>query len=73
MLGMTGKCLFSSGTCTCVCGDGEFLLSCRDGVVGREAPVVRGAGRLSGRVEEPAELRDEFSLPSHLCPQDSCS
>lgn len=59
--------------CVCACGDGEFLLSCRDGVVGCEASVVRRAGGLSGRVKEPAEFRDEFPLPRHLCPQDSCS
>ena len=36
--------------CVCVCDDGEFLLSRRDGVVWCEAVVVPRAGRLSGRV-----------------------
>lgn len=56
-----------------VCVNGEILLSSRDGVVRREASLVRGAGRLSGRVKEPAELCDEFPLPCHVCPQSSCS
>lgn len=67
------KFLFASGVCIGVRVNGEFLLSCRDGVVRCEASLVRGAGGLSGRVQEPVELRNEFPLPSHLCPQDSCS
>lgn len=67
------KILFSSDACIGVCVNGEFLLSCRDGVVRCEASLARGAGGLSGRVQKPAELCNEFPLSSHLCPQDSCS
>lgn len=64
---MTSKCLLPIAYMQLSVNYAELLLPCRDGVVGCEASVVRRAGGLSGRVEEPAKLCDEFPLPGHLC------